>query len=346
MPGPVPGGATRNPMLNWAGIILAGLLNGSFAVPLKTTRTWKFDHIWMVHSLLAMGLLPWGFAIAVVPEWSNILGSVPTNGWLGLMGWGVLFGIGSLLYGVAVDLLGMALGFAIQLGLSIVLGALLPLIWTGELSVRTWEDWLFLLGLAVMVAGVILCAQAGGSKSATPGASGGRFRKGIIIAIIGGILAPTLNFGIQYGTSLLASLGETPASGSFPTRTYLAWAVFLSAAAVIQAGACLARILKGKQTNTFLAPGAGRDVLQVIVMSSLWISSVFVYGRSAFGLGRLGIGIGWPIFVALIILASNAWGVILGEWRGVPRGTFRRMLLGSAVLLLAAFLIGQGNPGG
>ncbi len=331
-------------MLNWAGIVLAGVLNGSFAVPLKTTRTWKFDHIWMVHSLLAMGLLPWGFAIAVVPEWSYILGSVPTNGWLGLMGWGVLFGIGSLLYGVAVDLLGIALGFAIQLGLSIVLGALLPLIWAGALSLRTRENWLFLVGLAVMVAGVILCAQAGGSKTATPGASGGGFRKGIIIAIIGGILAPTLNFGIQYGTSLLAALGASPASGEFPTRTYLAWAVFLSAAALIQAGTCLVRILKGKQAGAFRAPGAGRDVLQVVVMSSLWISSVFVYGRSAFGLGRLGISIGWPIFVALIILTSNAWGVILGEWKEVPRAAFRRMLVGSAVLVVAAFLIGSGNP--
>jgi L-rhamnose-H+ transport protein len=79
-------------------------------------------------------------------------------------------------------------------------------------------------------------------------------------------------------------------------------------------------------------------------MSSLWISSVFVYGRSAFGLGRLGISFGWPIFIALIILASNAWGVILGEWKGVAPSAFRRMLAGSAVLALAAFLIGQGNP--
>ena len=331
-------------MLNWAGIVLAGLLNGSFAVPLKTTRTWKFNHIWMIHSFLAMGLLPWAFAILVVPGWSEILGAVPAQGWLGLMGWGVLFGIGSLLYGVAVDLLGIALGFAIQLGLSIVLGALLPLIWAGALSLHTRENWLFLLGLAVMVAGVILCAQAGGSKSATPGASGARFRKGLIIAIIGGILSPTLNFGIQYGTSLLTSLGETPTGSGFPNRIYLAWAVFLSAAAVIQAGSCLVRILKGQQAAAFRAPGAGRDFLQVVVMSSLWISSVFVYGRSAFGLGRLGISFGWPIFIALIILASNAWGVILGEWKGVAPSAFRRMLAGSAVLALAAFLIGQGNP--
>ncbi|MFB3920195.1 MAG: L-rhamnose/proton symporter RhaT [Terriglobia bacterium] len=331
-------------MLNWAGVVLAGLLNGSFAVPLKTTRTWKFNHIWMVHSLLAMCVLPWIFAIAVVPDWSGILRAVPAYGWLGLMGWGVLFGIGSLLYGVAVDLLGIALGFAIQLGLSIVLGALLPLIWAGVFSLRTRDEWIFLAGLAVMVAGVILCAQAGGAKSATAGASGGRFRKGIIIAIVGGILAPTLNFGIQYGTSLLASTGDGSASAQFPVRTYLAWAVFLSAAALIQAGTCLVRILRAHQAGVFGAPGAVRDVLQVLVMSTVWIASVFVYGRSAFGLGRLGISVGWPIFVGLIILASNAWGVVLGEWQGAPRATFRRMLAGSAVLVVAAFLIGQGNP--
>jgi L-rhamnose-H+ transport protein len=333
-------------MLNWVGIVFAGLLNGSFAVPLKTTRTWKFDHIWMIHSLLAMCLVPWGFAIAVVPGWTRILAAVPASGWLGLMGWGVLFGIGSLLYGIAVDLLGIALGFSIQLGLSIVLGALLPLIWAGTLSLRTRQDRLLLVGLAVMVAGVILCAQAGGSRSATRGTGGGRFRRGMIIAIIGGILAPTLNFGIQYGTSLLAPLGGTLASGEFPARTYLAWAVFLSAAAVIQAGTCLIRILRNKQAGVFRASGAGRDLLQVVAMGLLWISSVFAYGRGAFGLGPRGPSFGWPVFVALIILTSNAWGVALGEWRQASPRAFHRMLAGSAVLVLAAFLIGQGSGRG
>jgi L-rhamnose-H+ transport protein len=334
-------------VLSWIGVVVAGVLNGSFAVPLKTTRTWKFHHIWTVHSLLAMCLLPWGYAMLSVPHWSATLAAVPARGWLGLVGWGVLFGIASLLYGVAVDLLGIALGFAIQLGLSIVLGALLPLFWAKAFSLRTAGDWIFLLGLAVMVTGVILCAQAGGSKTHSPesGTSGARFRKGLIIAIIGGVLAPTLNFGIQYGTSLLARVGEMPGSGHFPLPIYLAWAVFLSASAVVQAGYCLRRVLHGRQAGAFTAPGARGDALQVVAMSSVWIASVFVYGRSAFGLGRLGNSFGWPVFIALIILASNAWGVLLGEWKGVSKAAFSRMLVGSGVLILAAFLIGQGSRG-
>jgi len=345
-------------MWNWAGVIIAGMLNGSFAFPLKTARTWRFHHVWMVHSLLAMAVLPWAIVFVTVERWREILGGVSARGWLGLMGWGVLFGVGSLLYGVAVDLLGIALGFAIQLGLSIVLGALLPMFWAGAFSLRSREDWLFLLGLAVMVAGVVLCAQAGGSRDVSPeranvssakGEVGAqpaqtardRFRAGLIVAIIGGILAPTLNFGIQYGTALLAKAGEMPGSGRFPAAIYLAWAIFLSAAAFIQASYCLVSAARAGQASAFLAPGAGRDAPQVAAMSSLWIASVFIYGRSAFGLGRLGNSFGWPIFIALIILTSNAWGIILGEWRGAARKAFHRMLAGSAVLIVATFLIGQ-----
>jgi L-rhamnose-H+ transport protein len=330
-------------MLGWFGVVVAGILNGSFAVPLKTARVWKFNHVWMIHSLLAMVVLPWGFAALTVPHGYEILLSVPARGWLGLVGWGMLFGVASLLYGVAVNLLGIALGFAIQLGLSIVLGALLPLAWARALSVRTLGDWLFLSGLAVMIAGVVLCAQAGGSKSSVAGATGARFRKGLIIAVVGGILAPTLNFGIQYGTVLLSSAGAASGQKGFPVPIYLAWAVFLSAAALVQAGYCFFRVIREQQLAAFYTPGTSRDALQVLAMSSLWITSVFLYGRSVFSLGPLGNSFGWPIFIALIILASNAWGVVLGEWKGASSMAFRRMVAGSAVLIVAAFLIGLGN---
>jgi L-rhamnose-H+ transport protein len=332
-------------MLSWAGIVLAGLLNGSFAVPLKTTRVWKFNHIWTLHSLLAMGLMPWIVVMAAVPRWSALMIRVPARGLLILVGWGVLFGIASLLYGIAVDLLGIALGFAIQLGLSIVLGALLPLLWAGAFTLRSQGDRIFVLGLAMMVVGVVLCAQAGGSKGESGSSTAKRFRLGLLIAIVGGVLAPTLNFGIQYGTALLSNGGGTGSKQGFPVEIYLAWAVFLSAAAVVQSAYCFGRTVRERSTGLFRAGMRTRDAIQVPAMSLLWISSVFIYGRSAFGLGALGNSFGWPVFVALIILTSNVWGVLLAEWKQAARAAFYHMVAGSAVLVLAAFVIGQSrNP--
>ncbi len=332
-------------MLSWTGVILAGLLNGTFAVPLKTARTWKFNHVWTFHSLLAMGVIPWIVAIVAVPHWLGIVARIQPRGWLILIGWGLLFGIASLLYGVAVDLLGIALGFAIQLGLSIVLGALAPMVWAGAFRLQSTADWLFLLGLALMVLGVILCAQAGGKKENSGESNPARFRLGLLIALIGGVLAPTLNFGIQYGTDLLRQTSEVPANQIFPVDIYLAWAVFLCAAAVVQAGYCFSRVVSDHSLGIFRQGMASLDALQVTAMSLLWISSVFMYGRSAFGLGRLGNSFGWPIFVALIILTSNVWGVVLGEWKNATSAAFYRMLGGSGVLIVAAFVIGQSQRG-
>jgi len=332
-------------MLSWAGIVLAGLLNGSFAVPLKTTRVWKFNHIWTLHSILAMGVIPWIVVVLAVPRWHDLLTRVGGRGWLILVGWGVLFGVASLLYGIAVDLLGIALGFAIQLGLSIVLGALLPMLWAGAFELRSRGDWFFILGLALMVVGVVLCAQAGGGQGASGGSSAKRFRLGLLIAIIGGVLAPTLNFGIQYGSALLSKGTEARLKPGFPVEIYLAWAVFLSSAAVVQAGYCFGRVVREHSQAIFRAGFFTRDALQVPAMSLIWITSVFLYGRSAFALGSLGNSFGWPVFVALIILTSNAWGVLLGEWRRAAKAAFYRMLAGSAVLILAAFLIGQSKRG-
>jgi L-rhamnose-H+ transport protein len=332
-------------MLNWFGVALAGLLNGSFAVPLKTTRVWKFNHIWTIHSLLAMGVLPWLMVMASVPHWTGRLARVEGRGWLILLGWGVLFGVGSLLYGIAVDLLGIALGFAIQLGLSIVLGALLPMLWAGAFELRSRNDWLFLLGLALMVVGVVLCAQAGGSKNEAGGSGSKRFRLGLVVAVVGGVLAPTLNFGIQYGSALLSGGAQAPTTPGFPVAIYLAWAVFLSAAALVQAGYCFWRVVREHSTAIFAAGLRTRDALQVPAMSILWISSIFIYGRAAFGLGRLGSSFGWPVFLAFIILTSNAWGVLLAEWKQASRAAFGRMLAGSTVLIVAAFFIGQSKWG-
>jgi L-rhamnose-H+ transport protein len=131
----------------------------------------------------------------------------------------------------------------------------------------------------------------------------------------------------------------------FPAEIYLAWAVFLSSAAVVQAGYCFTRVVREHSAGVFGAGMRTRDALQVPAMSLLWISSVFLYGRGAFALGPLGNSFGWPVFVALIILTSNAWGVLLAEWRQATKAAFYRMLAGSAVLIVAAFLIGQSKRG-
>jgi L-rhamnose-H+ transport protein len=274
-----------------------------------------------------------------VPDWRITLDLIPRGGLAGLIALGLLWGVASLLYGLAIDLLGIALGFSIQLGLSIVIGALIPFTSVRGFAVRTTADAVFLAGLAAMVAGVIVCARAGRGTQ-TAAAEGKKFRSGLIVAIAGGTGAPLLNIGIGYGISLLPRTAQDARLGQ-----WVAWAVFLSAAAVSQAAICFYQISKNRVWALFHGAGKGHDAFLTLGMSIIWAVSIFLYGASAAGLGPLGTSVGWPVFIGMIVITSNAWGVGLGEWKERSRANLRRMLAGSAVLIAAVFVIGQARSG-
>jgi L-rhamnose-H+ transport protein len=324
-------------MWSWVGLSAAGILNGSFAVPMKTAKRWSFEHIWAVFSLLAMAVLPWLAVCVTIPEWRAVLGGVPAAGLARLVMLGLVWGVASLLYGLAVDALGVALGISIQLGLSIVAGAILPRLWANVPAAQAPAA--FYAGLALMVAGVIVCASAGrddGARGHPKDRS--RFRRGLVIAVLGGLGAPLLNVGIQYGTNLLDGAGGNAAAGQ-----WVAWALFLSAASISQSGYCFFRVSQRRGWSEYFVRAAAPEWLRILAMAMIWAASIGFYAISATALGPLGPSVGWPIFIGLIVVTSNAWGLALGEWRGRARGSVRLMLAGSVVLIAATFLVAQGQ---
>jgi L-rhamnose-H+ transport protein len=322
--------------MSWAGIIAAGILNATFAVPMKRMRSWKFNHFWSVYSILAMVVIPWAAVLLAVDGWRLSLPSIPLTGLVELIALGLLWGVSALLYGLALDLLGIALGFSIQQGLSIVFGALIPFARVRGLMIRTAADVAFLAGVATIVAGVIVCARAG--RAAQTAGDASRFRLGLIVAVLGGAGSPLLNFGIGYGISLL------PRTTQNTRGQWVAWAIFLSAASFSQVAICFYRISADREWAVFRAEGKGHDAFLVLGMSIFWASSIFLYGASAANLGQLGTSVGWPVFIAIIVIASNAWGVGLGEWSDRSRAELHRMLAGSAVLIAGAFIIAHARP--
>lgn len=326
-------------MGSWMGILVAGVLNGSFAVPMKTARSWTFYHIWAVFSFLSMMLIPCLWVAVKVPAWPAIVGSIPPIGLFKLILLGLLWGVAALLYGAAVEMLGVAIGVSILLGLSIVVGALLPRLLFGVWLTIPAHDAVFALGLAMMVTGVIVCSRAG--SSGTDARSLSQFRKGLVVAVLGGVGSPLLNEGIEYGISLLHSVPAAVALTAPNVTQWVAWALFLSAAAVTQVGYCLYKVFFQQQQAAFSGPGAGSEFGRVVIMAVCWSVSIFIYATALAALGTRGAGVGWPVFIALIVLTSNAWGVILGEWRGRPRAAFHRMLGGSTLLMSATFLIAR-----
>ena len=61
-----------NPWLGIVCVISAGMLNGSYALPMKKTPKWQFENIWLVYSVVAMLVLSWGIAFATVPHLGEV----------------------------------------------------------------------------------------------------------------------------------------------------------------------------------------------------------------------------------------------------------------------------------
>ena len=97
-------------------IPIAGLINGSFALPTKYVKTWKFENIWLQYAIWAFVVLPWIVACVISPQVLHVYADTEYLFWIMLVG-GLLFGIGQICFALSFNLIGLGLGFVINIGL-------------------------------------------------------------------------------------------------------------------------------------------------------------------------------------------------------------------------------------
>ena len=79
----------------------------------------------------------------------------------GFKAFGFGWGVGSTLFGLGLSRVGMALSFAIVLGITASLGSLLPLLVLEPQQLFTPQGTALMAGLGLVVLGIVLCAVAG-----------------------------------------------------------------------------------------------------------------------------------------------------------------------------------------
>jgi L-rhamnose-H+ transport protein len=94
-------------------VLFGGMLNGSFALPMKRMPGWRWENTWLVFSVVGMLLAPWLFAIATVPRLAEIYHRASGHAFFLVLLFGLASGTGSMLFGLGIARLGLALGFAI-----------------------------------------------------------------------------------------------------------------------------------------------------------------------------------------------------------------------------------------
>ena len=320
---------------------VAGLLAGTCMLPMKFAKRWAWENTWLVFTIVSLLVLPCALALIILGDVFNIYSSLPLTAFAAPLLFGAGWGVAQALFGLSIGRLGMALTYAIIVGLGALLGAVVPLVVKNSGVTGTSRGALILSGIVVMAAGIVLSSWAGkireGPKS---GNESGSYGWAIATAIICGVLAPMLNYSFAFGQSLADEAVRQGASRA--ASVYAIWPVALLGGSIPNIAYATFLLRRNATWKTFLvAPANG--AFSGWLMAFLWMGAMAIYGVASVYLGPLGTSIGWALFQIFMIITANASGILAGEWSGAP--VMAKRILGTGLLLLglATALIAAGG---
>ncbi|MCK4608797.1 MAG: hypothetical protein KAT71_04900 [Gammaproteobacteria bacterium] len=329
-------------------IVVAGIMNGSFALPTKHVSKWNFENIWLQYVVWTFLILPWVIMFFLAPQIFTVYSNTPPLMILVMILGGLLFGVGQCCFALSLNLIGFSLGFVINLGLSIFLGFSLPLAIQHPQQIMTPFGLITLSACILAVIGLILSNYAGNlhdkekHELRSPEDKQKRlYGLGVILAIVAGLSSAGQNLSFSFTAQMqqyAIHLGATKMGAA-----NIMWPGFLTCAFIPYALYMLYLMHKNKSFNKFSAKGTGIYYLFAIFMSIFYIGSVFFYSKASHIIGALGPLVGWPLFMVLIILVSTFWGWRSGEWSGCSIKVKHTLWLGLLGLVLSIAILGYSS---
>jgi L-rhamnose-H+ transport protein len=331
-----------SPAIGLSLIVLGGISQALFMLPAKWCKGWKFEHVWLVFSFFCYLILPWLIVLISVPGAGAILSATPGHDLLMMGVYGTGWALASLTFGIGVSMLGVSVGFATIFGISAFVGALLPL-FAADNHLPVGKLVAILVSLGFMLTGVILCSLAGKWREGSNVASSGRgnYLKGLLVCIASGLFGATGNMSFVAGTGMVA-IGRARGLSAFATNSlllaYLCLFLF-----VLNAGYSLILVFRGGSLSVLLPRKHPRYFVFGMLMSFFWMAGFIVYVMGARAMGRLGLSLGWGVFMCTIVASANAIGVLSGEWTSAPTAARRQLGIGVSVLVVAIVGLASSN---
>jgi len=320
-------------------LVLAGVMNASFTLPMKYARRWAWENTWLAWTCFALLLLPPVATFGTVPRVGDVYHSVSATILLEVIGFGAGWGVAQVFFGLAVDAIGIALTFSLVLGTSAAVGTLVPLLRLHPERLNTSLGHGVLAGVGLVVAGVLVCAVAGRQREMAITVQAGPRKNitlGLALAILCGFGASFVNFGLTFGAPLVQSARSFGASALNASNAV--WMPLMLAGAVPNLLYCFWLLGKNRTGRKFRAGGMGHWAL-AFAMAAFWFGSTILYGLSTVWLGVWGPILGWPVYMSLIVITASLLGMVTGEWKNSGVTPLRIQWVGVALLVLAVFIL-------
>ncbi|MGH9448612.1 MAG: L-rhamnose/proton symporter RhaT, partial [Terriglobia bacterium] len=169
----------------------------------------------------------------------------------------------------------------------------------------------------------------------------GSFKAGLIICVLSGIFSAMLNLAFTFSKPLAQAAALAGASQGGAQN--FVWLIALVGGFIANGIYTCFLLTRNHTWKKFTMPRSGVLALTGLGMAFLWYGGVLFYGRGAGDMGEIGTVVGWPIFMATMIIFSSIWGFVTDEWKGASARAKAYMLAGVIVLIVASGLSGAAN---
>ena len=104
----------------------------SFYAPIGKVKKWSWETTWAVAGFFSWILLPIGVSLILLPDFRAFYASMDAHLLLKVALFGAMWGVGNVSYGLTMRHLGMSLGIGVAIGVTLVVGTLMPPLMHGQ----------------------------------------------------------------------------------------------------------------------------------------------------------------------------------------------------------------------
>jgi L-rhamnose-H+ transport protein len=321
----------------------------SFYAPIGKVKQWSWETTWAVAGFFSWILLPIGVSLFLLPDFQGFYASMGPHLLLKVALFGAMWGVGNVSYGLTMRHLGMSLGIGVAIGVTLVVGTLIPPLLHGQAAMlfTTRSGQLTMAGVLVALIGVATVSYAGHQKEMQLSGEVREFnvKLGLLLAVLCGIFSSGMSFAIDAARPMEAAalhLGVNPLYAALPS-----YVIIMGGGALVNMSYCFIRLAALKRLSIradLRQPRATllRNGLLAASGGIMWYLQFFFYAWGAANVPQRLFYVNWMLHMSMYVLCGGLVGLALGEWAGVASRPVRLLWAGILVIIAAANLVGLG----
>ena len=329
--------------------VLGAACAATFYAPIEKVKHWSWETTWALAGLFSWILLPIGVSLALLPDFRGFYASIGAALLLKVALFGAMWGVGNVSYGLTMRHLGMSLGIGVAIGVTLIVGTLVPPLLHGQAAMlfTTHSGLLTMAGVAVALVGVAVVSHAGHQKELLLRGENPEFNVmlGLALAVMCGVFSSGMSFAIDAAKPMEAAalhLGVNPLYAALPSYVFI-----MGGGAVVNMAYCFFRLatLDRLSLRADLAqPGStlAHNAALASAGGIMWYLQFFFYAWGAANIPQRLSYVNWMLHMSIYVLCGGLVGLAVGEWAGIKGKPLWLLWAGVLVIIAAANLVGLG----